>query len=212
MNPTAGSFTINPRLQRHFSVFAVSFPGLDALESIYRQIFEQHLSSNKFPAPVMKVIEPLVKAALTVHTQCNTTFLPTAIKFHYIFNLRDLSNIFQGMLFSTRECLNSATKMARLYMHEARRVYCDKLTEKKDQEMFDTIMQNVCSKEFEDLDKDELFSLPNNFCHFAKVNFIIDICPNFSIYRSCRMTEFLGCRRTKIRCNCLLGKHQYYFG
>ncbi len=28
MNPTAGSFTIDPRLQRHFSVFAVSFPGL----------------------------------------------------------------------------------------------------------------------------------------------------------------------------------------
>ena len=28
MNPTAGSFTINPRLQRHFSVFAVSFPGI----------------------------------------------------------------------------------------------------------------------------------------------------------------------------------------
>ena len=25
MNPTAGSFTINPRLQRHFSVFAVCF-------------------------------------------------------------------------------------------------------------------------------------------------------------------------------------------
>ena len=26
MNPTAGSFTIDPRLQRHFAVFAVSFP------------------------------------------------------------------------------------------------------------------------------------------------------------------------------------------
>ena len=26
MNPTAGSFTINTRLQRHFSVFAISFP------------------------------------------------------------------------------------------------------------------------------------------------------------------------------------------
>ena len=26
MNPTAGSFTINPRLQRHFATFAVSFP------------------------------------------------------------------------------------------------------------------------------------------------------------------------------------------
>ena len=90
-------------------------------------------------------------------------------------------------------------------MHEARRVYCDKLTEKKDQEMFDTIMQNVCAKEFEDLDKDELFSLPNNFCHFAKVNFVIDNCPNFPIDRILRaslptefsnlsFTEFLGCR------------------
>lgn len=31
MNPTSGSFTINPRLQRHFCVFAVSFPGNEAL-------------------------------------------------------------------------------------------------------------------------------------------------------------------------------------
>ena len=31
MNPTAGSFTIDPRLQRHFSVFAVSFPGTVSL-------------------------------------------------------------------------------------------------------------------------------------------------------------------------------------
>lgn len=28
MNPSAGSFTIDPRLQRHFNVFALSFPGL----------------------------------------------------------------------------------------------------------------------------------------------------------------------------------------
>ena len=48
MNPTAGSFTINPRLQRQFAVFAVSFPGMDALESIYKQIFTSHLEFNKF--------------------------------------------------------------------------------------------------------------------------------------------------------------------
>ena len=45
MNPTAGSFTINPRLQRHFSVFAVSFPNADSLTTIYASILSQHLAN-----------------------------------------------------------------------------------------------------------------------------------------------------------------------
>ena len=84
MNPTSGSFTINPRLQRHFSVFAVSFPGLEALQTIYFSILTQY-TSNGFALAVAKYSMNLVNAALV---------LPTALKFHYIFNLRDISNIF----------------------------------------------------------------------------------------------------------------------
>lgn len=42
---------------------------------------------------------PVLPTAL--HQKVAANFLPTAIKFHYIFNLRDLSNIFQvvGELF-----------------------------------------------------------------------------------------------------------------
>ena len=35
MNPTSGSFVINPRLQRRFATLAVSFPSAEALNSIY---------------------------------------------------------------------------------------------------------------------------------------------------------------------------------
>ena len=168
MNPTAGSFTINSRLQRHFSVFAVSFPGLDALESIYKQIFDQHLTSNKFNANIIKNVETLVKCALQVHTQCTSSFLPTAVKFHYIFNLRDLSNIFQGVLFSSADVIKDPIKMTRLYMHEATRVYCDKMTEKKDQEQFHQILNGIIAKDFGDMNQEELFAQPLNFSHFAK--------------------------------------------
>ena len=95
MNPTAGSFTINPRLQRHFTVFAVSFPKPNALLTIYQNILQGHIAAGGFPTVVTKNIERVVNAALALHQKVTTTFLPTAIKFHYIFNLRDLSNIFQ---------------------------------------------------------------------------------------------------------------------
>ncbi|KAL8211650.1 UNVERIFIED_CONTAM: hypothetical protein K2H54_004981 [Gekko kuhli] len=95
MNPTAGSFTINPRLQRHFSVFALSFPGSDALSSIYSMILTQHLKRGNFPGALQKSSQQLINLALALHLKVAATFLPTAIKFHYNFNLRDLSNVFQ---------------------------------------------------------------------------------------------------------------------
>ena len=120
MNPTAGSFTINSRLQRHFSVFAVSFPGTEALRTIYYSILSQHIAQGGFSGPIQKTVERVVNAQLKLHQkvisqwlwlcscllmcyvlhhiQVAMTFLPTAVKFHYIFNLRDLSNIFQVYL------------------------------------------------------------------------------------------------------------------
>ena len=95
MDPTAGSFTINPRLQRHFSVFAISFPGMDALQHIYTSILTQHLQQGSFTTQVQKCAAQVVTGALYMHSKVTANFLPTAIKFHYVFNLRDLSNIFQ---------------------------------------------------------------------------------------------------------------------
>lgn len=37
----------------------------------------------------------LTQAAICLHQKISQNFFPTAIRFHYIFNLRDLTNIFQ---------------------------------------------------------------------------------------------------------------------
>jgi dynein heavy chain, axonemal len=42
MNPTAGSFIINPRLQRLFMTLAMDFPGQDSLMQIYGTFLAGH--------------------------------------------------------------------------------------------------------------------------------------------------------------------------
>uniref|UniRef100_A0A803VV29 Dynein axonemal heavy chain 17 n=1 Tax=Ficedula albicollis TaxID=59894 RepID=A0A803VV29_FICAL len=148
MNPTAGSFTIDSRLQRHFCVLAVCFPSREALHTVYGTILQQHLPAHP----------PVLPTAL--HQKVASNFLPTAIKFHYIFNLRDLSNIFQGLLFSTPECLKTPVDLVRLWLHEAERVYGDKLVDEEDQYSFKKLLTDIC--------KELMFAKPNIYCHFAQ--------------------------------------------
>ncbi|KAB1266021.1 Dynein heavy chain 17; axonemal [Camelus dromedarius] len=162
MNPTSGSFTIDPRLQRHFCVFAVSFPGQEALMTIYSTILTQHLVCRSVPMAVQRMSGQLVASALALHQKVTSTFLPTAIKFHYVFNLRDLSNIFQlrmltllrpgqGLLFSSAEILKIPLDLVRLWLHEAERVYGDKMVDEKDQTTLLRVTM-ASTKKFFDLD------------------------------------------------------------
>ena len=48
MNPTAGSFTVDPRLQRLFVTLAVETPGNDSLMQVYGTFLHGHL--KKFNA------------------------------------------------------------------------------------------------------------------------------------------------------------------
>uniref|UniRef100_A0A7M4EWH0 Dynein axonemal heavy chain 9 n=1 Tax=Crocodylus porosus TaxID=8502 RepID=A0A7M4EWH0_CROPO len=168
MNPTAGSFTINSRLQRHFSVFALSFPGSDALSTIYSTILTQHLKSENFPGPLQKSAQQLITLALGLHQKVAAVFLPTAIKFHYIFNLRDFSNIFQGILFSTLECLKHPQDLVKFYLHEANRVYRDKMVDEKDFDIFDKMQMEMVKKFYDVSEMLEQTKKMNMYCHFAK--------------------------------------------
>ena len=91
MNPTAGSFIVNPRLQRLFATFAINFPSLDALNTIYATFLLGHLT--KFPDDVQEVGKRLVQAALQLHKSVARTFRKTASNFHYEFNVRHVAHV-----------------------------------------------------------------------------------------------------------------------
>lgn len=59
---------------------------------------------------------------------------PTPSKFHYIFNLRDLSRIYNGLCLSTPERFKKADHFVRLWYNEVNRVICDRLISAADRE------------------------------------------------------------------------------
>ncbi|XP_064167563.1 dynein axonemal heavy chain 11-like [Anguilla rostrata] len=167
MNPAAGSFSVNPRLQRHFSVFAVHFPGVEALTTIYSSILGAHFQQGGFSYGVTRSVGSVVQAAICLHQKMTQNFLPTAIRFHYIFNLRDLSNIFQGILFALPECVRYPIDLVHLWLHESSRVYSDKLMEEKDVELFNKILLDTGKRYFEGIDESIFIHQPLIYCHFA---------------------------------------------
>uniref|UniRef100_A0AAY4DT71 Dynein heavy chain 11, axonemal n=1 Tax=Denticeps clupeoides TaxID=299321 RepID=A0AAY4DT71_9TELE len=167
MNPTAGSFSVDPRLQRHFAVFAVHFPGAEALGTIYSSILSAHFQQGGFSYGVSRSVGTLVQAAICLHQKMTQNFLPTAIRFHYIFNLRDLCNIFQGILFALPECVRYPVDLVHLWLHESSRVYSDKLMEEKDVELFNKILLDAGKRYFEGIDESIFIHQPLIYCHFA---------------------------------------------
>lgn len=182
MNPNAGSFSINPRLQRHFVTFALPQLSAASLQVIYTTFLEGYVAD--FVEDIRKMSQPIMKAALNLHVQVCSTFRKTAANFHYEFNIRHVANVFQGLLMAKPPTFEDPLKFALLWVHETSRVYGDRMVSTQDLAKFTSIVQQQARKCFPALNFTRYFApLSSNnesanesallqtdpilFCHFA---------------------------------------------
>lgn len=170
MNPTAGSFEINPRLQRWFATFAIGLPETMSLHTIYLTFLTGHL--KKFDEDVQNVARDLVRCAVSLHREVMTNFRKTAQNFHYEFNIRHISNVFQGLLVSQPSQFKNPEKFVHLWLHESERVYGDRLVSYEDLAKYNSIVQSQQKKIFPNYNVARFYSTENAdpliFCHFAE--------------------------------------------
>ena len=60
---------------------------------------------------------------------------PTPSRFHYIFNLRDLSRVTEGLLLASPACFTTASQFVRLWRNEVLRVFHDRLISPEDKQV-----------------------------------------------------------------------------
>jgi dynein heavy chain len=51
----------------------------------------------------MQVAQRLVPMTVTLWNRTQAKMLPTPAKFHYLFNMRELSKVFQGVILASRD-------------------------------------------------------------------------------------------------------------
>lgn len=144
--PGGGRNAVDPRFLSLFSCFNVTFPSPESLVKIYSSILSGHLAG--FGADIKNVAMPITQATMTLYNEIIQSLPPTPSKFHYIFNLRDLSRVYEGMCLTTTERFTTASQLVRVWRNECLRVFHDRLINEVDKKHVQGLVEKLVSRQW----------------------------------------------------------------
>lgn len=141
--PSSSSNDIPPRLKRHFMIIGVPMPSQRVILRVFGSIIDAWAALNKASAPVQAALSALPAATYTLLLTVQEKLLPTPAKFHYTFNIRDISRVFQGVMYVNGDSLRRADTVVSLWLNECRSVFCDRLCSSVDLKTFEGALQTA---------------------------------------------------------------------
>jgi dynein heavy chain len=168
MGPPGGARNaVDPRFIALFSMFYIKFPAAESLNLIYNTIISSHVAG--FDDSVKGVSETMTSVTMQLYQHIVSVLPPTPAKFHYIFNLRDLSKIYEGLSQSTPDKVATSGQFVRLWRNECMRVFHDRLINAEDKEIVISKVAELIKESFA-AEQDEALADPLLFGDFKEVN------------------------------------------
>ena len=183
IHPGGGRNDIPSRLKRQFAIFNCTLPSNASIDKIFGVIGLGHFCKGRgFSISVIGLINSLVISTRCLWQLTKTRMLPTPAKFHYVFNLRDLSRIWEGMLHVDSDTCTSPAALLALWKHECTRVIADRFINVEDNEWFLECIPRVIEQEMS-VEMSSLLPEEPYFVDFLRFGELI--CTTFSSIINC---------------------------
>jgi dynein heavy chain len=165
----AGYNKIDPRFLSLFNVIGVVFPDQSNVEKIYNTILTGIL--DKFPKEVREMGSRITAATLQLYNLVTARLPRTPIKFHYVFNLRDLSKVYMGLAKANLQFTSQPIQVARLWRNECVRIFSDRLMTVEDLAFVTKeAMAQVVADNFDKATAEGILGGDTVFCEFMDCN------------------------------------------
>lgn len=132
--PGGGRAEISNRILSKFHLINFTVPSEKNMKKIYETIASHKFA--QFDEDIRNQSEYLAMATISLFFLVQKDFLPTPAKPHYIFNMRDVSKVFQGIYLADSRFYEGKENIVKLWVHELLRVFSDRLNNAKDKEQF----------------------------------------------------------------------------
>mmetsp|Transcript_11723 Transcript_11723/g.17927 ORF Transcript_11723/g.17927 Transcript_11723/m.17927 type:complete len:160 (-) Transcript_11723:3946-4425(-) len=127
------------------------------LTTIFSSILKGFLGTG-FADKVKNLEEATISSTIEIYTKIQEDLRPTPAKFHYMFNLRDVSKVVQGICMTKPVSIQNEEVFMRLWVNESFRVFYDRLINEDDRSWFKDLIIELVGKNFKmSSDKDTLF-------------------------------------------------------